>query len=526
MTFMTIYSIIGGAFFIVTGLWITLSRKKDVSQAGDLERGTPWSMLLGVCLFKFSLVILLLTVGFTTIWADDPTRWIISYKWSQHPFFSQPDQVWLPLCFYLYGLSMKIIPDLLLATRTMSLIISLASLFGMYVFGSTLTGRRYIGVLSALILATIPMHTWISVMTMSDVLYLVFEGLAPGFFLLYVWNINRDNLKRAKLALLGMLFSVICLTATRYEGWMLGSVIGLVFWLHWFISRVYCKKVGWGWFVVVSVGMALFPMLWMGRSWKVLGSPLGFLSTYDHDAVAGSYMSNAIGDKLMRYPKSLYLYFGKLVPLGLAGMIWSLFQRKKSPVLFIGVWVVILYLGLLEISVLIGGTAVALRRCTMAISFLFIPFSLLPLWYYGERKDIFPGWLRAGALVLIVPIFLLVIGGNIRETFQWRRYGWSGEGTALAKYLQTEMRFGDDLDIWEKHKKIIISTPETNSPSHRLLRKMCAEPERLFIMRSGKIPPHWLKDKSLLIIIHKDELEDPRWEKFKTFGDYTFYRHK
>ena len=113
MKFLFYYSLYIGIIFLAFQVYFCF-RKKTPEQA-EIPKSYPhkesWLALLVIFMIKASLIILLLSTGFITIWHDDVIRWLMALGWQSHPWFAPRDHVWLGMSFYIYGLSMKIIPD-------------------------------------------------------------------------------------------------------------------------------------------------------------------------------------------------------------------------------------------------------------------------------------------------------------------------------------------------------------------------------------------------------------------------------
>lgn len=528
MKFEFSYCLAAGIIFLIYQIYISRC-EKDTGEIKSREipgRKEPWTALLIIFLIKAGLVVLLLSGGFTSIWQDDIARWCMSLAWSRSPWFSAGDHVWLSMCFYVYGTFMKIIPNPLLAARTASLLISFASLFSIYYMASRLLKNKGAGLLAALILCFVPVHTWLSVTTMSDLIYLVFMGLSLGLFISYVTRFQAGDIKRAKYRL--VLFSISCigLTATRYEGWILTICIGLVFTMHWIIARVYRKGISWIWFLGALAGMALFPLLWMASSWHTLKSPLGFFinqAKLNEHYAALCNQSNSFMDKLMRYPKTIKQTFGGLLVLSIVGIISCFLQARRKPVLAMGAGVCLLYIIMMEISSIAGGTSMGMDRCILFFIFILTPFSFVPLFHILERKNkLRPERYYAWIVILVFP-FLPYTLKNIRETFRWQTWGWEGDTIALAKYLQAEFHNNPEKEYFKKDDYILVWY-QKGEMEPVLIQYLCANNKHIFLNNSEAIEEYRLSQPNLLIITHSRELKDSRWREVNRFGVYRFYR--
>ena len=491
-------------------------------------RPAPWIPLLAIFLFKFGLIILLLVTGFTTLWADDSTRWSLSLRWSRDPWFAPQDHIWLGMSFYLFGGAMKIFPDPLLAATLAALLVSLASLYSLYFFASRLSIHQGTGLLAALLLASIPMHTWLSVMTMSDLVYMAFVGLSLGFFFNYLMHFQVGEMKKTRTSLVFLALSLVGLTASRYEGWILGGCIILFFWIHRFLCRERRKDPDWKWFTLVTVSLVLYPCLWMISSWRVLGSPLAFFANQAkmNEQYAAPFASNAPLEKILRYPRTLWGHFGSLLPLTGAGFFLAFFRARTRPIMAMGAGLCLLYFLIMEISALVAGTSMALSRCIQYVIFLCLPFAVAPLFYFRDRCNISSVWARGILSFLLGLPLLFFFLGNIPQNFSWRMRGWDGEMIALARYLQSELRSPQDFPFLEKGDKTVIWMSKDASPGDLLLKKLCGNPKRVFIERGEKIPSQLLETPNILLITFDREIPDPRWREIKRFGAYRFYRRQ
>jgi len=528
MTYLFFYSLFCALVFLLFTIVHKSKQKQGFSKTGttDLPEGAPWAPLFAIFTFKMIMIVLLLSTGFTAMWSDDPTRWLIALDWSQRPWFAMQEHVWLSMSFYVYGIAIKVIPDPLIATRFVNLLVSMASIYAMYLFGSRLFKNKNIGLAAAFIFATIPMHTWLSVMTMSDVFYLMFMGSSLGLFLDYINRFSKGNPERARKSALLMGFSVMGLTATRYEGWILAFCIALAFWIHWFAAKPYKKGLEGKLLFHVTLLMAVYPVLWMLSSWIDLGSPLGFFRNQARYNELGNapFKSNAPIDKIMRYPRELYSNFGYLLPFSVLGFIMAFYHARKRALLGFGAGIALVYIILMEVSVLVGGTSMALSRCVQYFIFLLIPFTLYPVFVLLESEKPKNRNLKIVFLsALSLPLVLYVLG-NIPGNIKWSRHGWEGEGTVMARYLQTELRNPEDFPFLKNGNKIVIWTNQIKSPDHLLLRKICANKDRIVFIDTPRFPEEWVHDHNLLIIGHNKYFRGSGWVQIKRFGSYRFYR--
>jgi|GEM_PF-3567529 len=527
MKILFLYSLIISSVFLFYRILLFFQKEREESALEGTEPCSrePWNILFLVFLLKLGLIVLLLSTGYTTQWKDDPSRWTLSLNWSKSPWFAPPDHVWLGMSFYIYGTAMKIIPDGLLATRIANMVISLASLFSIYFFSSRVLKNKWAGILSAFILCSLPMHSWLSVMTMSDLVFLVFEGLCLGIFLSYVWHFSRGEIKKAKRDIIFLVLACFGLTGTRYEGWVLGGCILLAFWLHWFFAGANKKEIGWGWLLGTSMGIMLYPLLWMLSSWIVLGSPLAFFTSQAklNEIYASTLRSNTIYERLLRYPKELYIHFGLLLPFSVVGIILIFLKARKKPIAAIGAGIVLLFFLLMETSVLVGGTSMGLSRCVLYFIFPCLAFAFAPLISILESRDL-QKKIKILMIILLGFPFMFYFGKNIKGTFEWRTYGWNGEGIVLAKYLQAELRNRGNADILRKGDQVLIWSKNINESSHLYLKKLCADPKRVLFEGAKDLPAYHLENQKLLIIAHKRELREAGWEELRRIGDYRIYR--
>jgi 4-amino-4-deoxy-L-arabinose transferase-like glycosyltransferase len=520
------FLLITGTIFLIYQIYF---RGEESGEEGSRRlpiKRTPWRGLLIVLLIKAGLAVLLLSEGYTSIWQDDIARWCISHDWSKTPWFGKGDHVWLPMCFYIYGTFMKIIPNQLLAVRMASLLISFASLFSIYYITSSFVRNKSAGFWAALLLCFVPVHSWLSLTTMSDLIYIVFMGFSMGLFFSYLNFIHAGDMRRARNRMI--LFSISCtgLTATRYEGWILTICLGLAFCLHWIIARVYKKGIRWIWFWSVLAGMALFPLLWMASSWYELKNPLGFFinqAKLNEHYAAFCNQTNSISEKLMRYPKTIKEAMGGLLILCITGIISCFLQAGKKPVMAFGAGVCLLYFIMMEISSIIGGTSMGLDRCILFFIFILIPFALVPLYYIHERKqNIKPVKYYTWIAVLALP-FLPYTFNNIRETFRWQTWGWEVETIGLAKYLQAGFHNNLGKGYFKKDEHVLIWY-KMGDMKQVLFKYLNGNNPQIFLNHSEKIEEYRLSQPNLLIISHSRELKDERWREVGQFGDYRFYR--
>ncbi len=246
---------------------------------GLARAARPSLLLPALLLARLGLQAALLRAGFQALTADDFGRVVQAANWAASSAANpaalprlEAGGVWLPLYNVLYGLALRVYPDLLLTPRAVTLALGLLSILLMALLARELTGSRRLALLSAFLLAVNPAHLWLSAAPLSEM---------PYFTLLMGCLLGLARYLRGGRAL-PLLTSAACLALAngfRFEGWVIALLYSLF--LLWRLARPASGAPSSG--PALLLGAALLPWtipaLWAGAAWLQSGSPLAFLET-------------------------------------------------------------------------------------------------------------------------------------------------------------------------------------------------------------------------------------------------------
>jgi hypothetical protein len=159
---------------------------------------------------KFLFQFILLESGYRWLSADDFSRTVISYEWIKEPKIYSG--VWLSPHFWLNGLFMFFIKDIMIAAGLVSVIFSAISLYYFYKVVE-LSFNKQIAIISSVIFCVFPFQAWLSMSGLPESTYFCF--VIAGIYYFIKWY--QDNLSR------NLILSAVMLAFSngfRYEGWL------------------------------------------------------------------------------------------------------------------------------------------------------------------------------------------------------------------------------------------------------------------------------------------------------------------
>lgn len=235
----------------------------------------PFWLITAAIIGRAVLEILLFQRGYFFLTWDCFTRTLISLRWSDAPFFTLPDLVWLPFQFWVQGaafaLTKHIWPsDPALTPILLNLMFSTLVAWPLFRLTEHLFNRR-VATVATILYLFFPWGIWTAASGLSESIYYFFAVFAC--WKLVLWR-DGFNARHALMAMVS--FSV--LTMMRYEGWLFSALAGLYFGAV--CLRAYFSKSGlrpaWQQLTLLGV-LALFPLVWFSLNAIQYGNPFNFV---------------------------------------------------------------------------------------------------------------------------------------------------------------------------------------------------------------------------------------------------------
>ncbi|MDX1973619.1 MAG: hypothetical protein SFY68_13905 [Candidatus Sumerlaeia bacterium] len=339
-----------------------------------------------------------------------------AFWWSQEPFFSTPDHIWLPGQFYIFGALFWIIPDLEVISTAFSIMGTLLVCLGCTNLAALLVPNKIAAVFAGLLASVNWMVLWASTSAMAEVFFYPSLLLtANAWVAAFALSSDLDENKRINLQDQFLFCAAIANgfgNMFRYESWYFGIPLGCFF-----LVRL-AMRCGKGEFTPVSrivypfasaFVIALYPVAHAISSWVGLGSPLAFFTTHTEMNAQTNlfYGEQTLFEKLWNYPLILWEDHWYLLPLSLLGIVLSLgkSERRSSVFYHAGVWLVFVFAMLISVKSGIGSNT--RPRFTTFFVLLMGVFSAYPLALIFRTAV---GWWRVP--VAILGLLLLLLHGN------------------------------------------------------------------------------------------------------------------
>jgi len=202
------------------------------------------------------ILVFLLTIDVT---GDGPAHALQAYEWSKHPRWIWSG-VWLPGINYWAGIASLFIPNPLIAPRLVNLTFGTLTVPVFYFLIRRLYGSNA-ALLSALMVAIVPLHVGLSVSSMTEPSFLFFVLAA---LLCLTYSVSGRGLHTGPLGL-GLLFLLLA-EMTRYEAW---SLVPLVLaYLYWRCRRVSMCLLSGAVLLVFPVGWSIASYLYSGNAFE------------------------------------------------------------------------------------------------------------------------------------------------------------------------------------------------------------------------------------------------------------------
>ncbi len=331
---------------------------------------------------------------------DSHARILNAAEWAEEPYFFTPgERDWLPLHFYIMGILLWLTGDPVFMPRLVSLFFGLLSLWAFYRAANIVFGRD-VAVYSLLIFAFYPLHIMLSVVSLSETVYLFFLLCFIYYFIAYL----------KKLKLKHYVLSIACLvpaSMTRYEAWV------FIFWglILLFIQRRRIND---------------FPLKIFNFSVITLGFPIAWLLHFEQNLFAEKYrmitrdlprMSQQFADWIVRFVYWPWVFFMGTGVLFFAffiiGAVRSLTDKRchaKYHVLAFG----------LMILFFIAGTTVKLISADSCYSINFEVLAL-PVAVYGINRSLTDRFLIRKAGLFAMVFFTVLTFFKEKPSVDFRR---------------------------------------------------------------------------------------------------------
>jgi hypothetical protein len=238
----------------------------------------------------FGLIIILIIIvhvivlgrGFVFLSADEFARTLDAASWAKSPYIFDDGFVWLPGHAFLLGLALKIHYDLFLTPRIVTWIFSMLSLWTVYLLARKLFNHE-VALLSLLIVGLLPLHVYLSLTPLVDIIYFTAVLSFLYFFLLWLDTTADHHLLLAAL-MLGFA------TSLRYESWIVATVFSFYLGIRWLKELFKKRSVRALW--LLSIGLvSVLPLVWVLRIYSLWGNPFYYIKFVALDMGSASTLS-------------------------------------------------------------------------------------------------------------------------------------------------------------------------------------------------------------------------------------------
>ncbi|MFQ5645664.1 MAG: glycosyltransferase family 39 protein [bacterium] len=423
--------------------------------------------LSAACLLVRSLCFLLSqNIGW-----DAVTRSLTALEWAKHPFIVPPTGYpaqYGPLPIYLFGLGLKLYPDVYLVPRLINLLIGSACVIPFYLWVKTAFSSET-AVTASYLFVFYTLQAKSCVLAASEPLF-IFCWL---FSLYFFYRYQTAGEKEGDLLPAGFWLSLAGMC--RYNGWLYIGIFGLIL-LKSAATGNKLRTVS-----LFGTTALLFPLLWMGACLYSYGNPLYPLKFIRSDHLKIIRQLGGIG----LFRRIYYLFFFPAV-LGLSlsppaflesckGIVSTIKQRRHREKLLIGGSMT----AYLTWSAVVGGNFLLFSRFAMEAGVVLIPLALV-----RETK----AYLVTTAAVSFV---LLILGGHFLPGAAGRKLSSVSPIAELTPSQKKVVRFirektspGDRILLphtllWEeveirfyaRHPNFVDSWNERQPPRYLIIRK-------------------------------------------------------
>lgn len=255
-------------------------------------------------------------------WINSIQTTTLAEKFTNIQYFLMPSTDWLPLHYYLMGITNILTDEWIYSSRILTALFGAVSIIPLYKL-TLLKFNKLSAIISSVILTFWGYHIFLSSQTLSEVYYVFF--ILWAYYLIERWYRTQDN---KSLLLLG--FTLVSLCWLRYEGWFFSFFVVVlipfikqinnwkqyvVFSLLILFSTIYI--------MVLEIGWGLHPLkgiLYSDYEVRLVLSeaPLSFssiVSTYAISFIPLIFLSTLLFLSNLKYRKEIILNLLYLIPM-------------------------------------------------------------------------------------------------------------------------------------------------------------------------------------------------------------------
>lgn len=435
------------------------------------------SFILLILIICLVLQTVLYRKCFYSISADESGRIVSVTRLIKQPSQIFKPQPWLPFYNIIHVLGLKIYYDLFLMPRIVTGIFGFGAVLALMLFSHVLFQQKEITILSGILGLFFPHRIILSMVPLSEIIYIFFITGGLTFFIRWINNHNRNELVLASLG-----FAIA--SAVRYEGW--SFVIIMFFILCYY--RFYQNQLDWKQYVNATIILGLFPFYWLiailvTNQLQVIGVASERFLHYFQDSFFEVWKKNFIHQFL----KESLLTFNFVSPITLIVLTRS---HKKFRFLSI------MLFGSLFLMTLIGQIQKSLPshnwwRLAFPTSFLLLPFLAFLIYKISSVLTLIR-WRQLTIIISVTAVFILIYLNKAYQKTQW------------SHFTKHDREVGEFIKKRNFHpsRKILIDSSVWN-----YLNVMVASNRTdQFVLLSGKDPLKNDQDRENNLIEHLHEM--------------------
>lgn len=367
-----------------------------------MVKRNSWGLSL-LFITLWTLLTMIYHSGFAGASGDDFFRALMSYEWSQSPFFiSKSFQYcsihWFPTHFWIAGAMIQLTQNLTLSLTSLSILFYFIELFLLFKITKLLFNTLH-AYLSVLLVGFLPWYLWLGLSMTEMTMY--FVSITGAFLFFIKWQ-NENRTSHLCMASLFFLFA----TMFRPESWIFSALFSA----YLLIFLVQNRRTSFSRLpVIVSMILPnLFILFWLTYNIKEFGNPIYFLTTVK--SVVQNYLdfhSVPSWIKGLQFPFLIFIvspFLSIFILIGLGGYYRSLKKVQKTYIRFI-----LAQLAFLVLATLYGlGTTAAPQRYVLISVILLTPFAAHGLSHLWQKKY---------GVILVISILFIYIGLSFFKSF-------------------------------------------------------------------------------------------------------------
>jgi hypothetical protein len=332
------------------------------------------------------------------IGGDALARTAITARWLQHPNPQLIFGVYPPGHFWLIAALNLLMRDVPLASRLLSLLLGIASLFLVWKLARLLYNEAA-GMLSLAVFALYSLHIGYSTTSSSEVPFVFFVLLALFFFFSYFHDAFRSSCWY--LGISGIALSVG--ESIRYEAWVIFGALFLIFPLLWIwgSARGRPLRPALAPLIVFGIAGGAWPILMMLYCWRNYGDPM-YLVTLNHGRVAHTLATipSSLSYQLALTPIVLLI---SLSPLAFAAAVYAVVGSRRLPLAAAFAGLTIFFAAVQNYEIIAHGL-LALARYTLTLGAMLCVISGEGL--ESACRKFFPGRIKLARMVVVAFLVL------------------------------------------------------------------------------------------------------------------------